>query len=168
MPAENTIVVDEQAGNGVKTVYSISDMKIYAETDLVVRKSTALAVYGAALTLDTDYTVEFDSDEDTITVTFTVAPVNGGTAWFARLTPLTQGSEFPREDKLPAKTLQNVVDRLTLQVQELSERMDRAPQLLQYPAEPAQIVVDAPTTLYYLKWYYNSSEGKWHIVPSAT
>lgn len=144
MPVDRLTLITEEAGNGSKVAFD-ANIKIFAETDLVVRKKSAAGVYTDDLVLNTDYTVEFDTEEETVTVTYTVAPVgSGGGSFIARSTPLDQETELPREGSMPSKSVQNMIDRLTLQVQELSERLDRAAVQPQAPSSPEGIVIDPP------------------------
>ncbi|MES2156146.1 MAG: hypothetical protein V4510_13510 [bacterium] len=113
----------EEAGNDSKVAFDFA-FKIFASTDLVVKKKLANATYTAALTLISDYTVSFDSDAETGTVTFAVAPVSGGGgSYISRVTPKTQASVFPREGLMPAKTVEAALDKNTLQIQELAARL---------------------------------------------
>lgn len=166
MPVNRLTLIIEEAGNGIKVAFD-ANIKIFAAIDLVVKKKAANGTYGVTLVLNTDYTVEFDTEEETVTVTYTVAPVAGGGSFIARSTALNQGTELPREGTFPAKAMQNALDRLTLQVQELSERIDRAALQPQFPSFPDGIIIDAPVTGQNLRWFYNAVEDKFHIISVA-
>ena len=123
MSVTSTVAVVESAGNDVQLAFDFN-FKIFSSSDLVVKKKTAAGVYTDPLILGVDYTVVFDSDAETGTVTYTTAPVSSGAAYIARSTGLVQNTVWPREGKVPAKTLENAVDKLTLLVQELAARID--------------------------------------------
>ena len=150
MAVTNTTTLVETTGDGGTLDFDFA-FKIFAETDLTVYKSSALGVY-TLQTLTTDYSVAFDTDSETGTVTFVVAPVASGTALILRSTAQTQASSFQREGSNPAKTIENALDKLTLQVQEIQERLDRAPLQPVYPPLPAAIVIEAPEDGAVLRW----------------
>jgi hypothetical protein len=118
MAVETIYAEVEEAGNDVKLAFDFS-FKILAQADLVVRKKAADGSYSAPLTLGSDYTVTFDPEAETGTVTYAVAPVTGGASNIGRSTPPTQESVLTREGPLPVKTLETMVDKLTLLVQEI-------------------------------------------------
>lgn len=109
----------KQAGNGATVAFSFA-FKILATTDLVCSKIDA----GGNLTVGTlgvDYTVVFDPIQETGTVTWTVAPVNGGFSNIARTSNAQQQSALPREGPFPAKTAETMIDKLQLEIQELQQ-----------------------------------------------
>ena len=138
--------ISKQAGNDVTTAFSGS-WKIFAASDLRVEKINAAGVYSGALTNGVDYTVVFDSDAETWTVTYTTAPVSTGYAVILGTEmPQTQGSNFPREGMTPAATAKNALDKLTVLVQQLRDRLDRAPLQPLTPVNPNnQIAINSPT-----------------------
>ena len=108
----------KQAGNGVKVAFDFA-FKILAASDLQVFKIDAGGVMSALLVLTTDYSVVFDPVAETGTVTFVVAPVNGGYAYITRVSDNTQQTSLPREGTLPAKTVETMIDKLQAEIQEL-------------------------------------------------
>ncbi len=165
MSVTNTSVYVEQAGNGVKVAFDFA-FKILASTDLVVKKKAADGTYGAALTLNVDYTVAFDSTAETGTVTYTVAPVNGGASNIDRATALTQATSLPREGAMPAKSIETMVDKVTLAVQELTERVSRAPLQPIVPPAPGALTIAAPADRRAMI-YSSAGGGLFNIVPST-
>lgn len=168
MSVETIYAPSTQAGNGVKVAFDFA-FKITASTDLVVTKFTAAGVEGAALTLGTDYTVEFDAAAETGTVTFTVAPVNGGSAKIVRRSDKTQATVYPREGTLPAKTTEAAIDKLTMLVQELAyfiSLLDAGDEFS--PSESSGLASARPTAPANVLYYYSTDLGsyeKW--VPAA-
>ena len=113
-----TATQTKQAGNGATVAFNFA-FRIVAQTDLVVTKFDAGGNQSAALILGTDYTVVFDAVAQTGTVTFTVAPVNGGAALIQRVSDNTQATSYPREGNMPAKATEYALDKLQAQLQEL-------------------------------------------------
>lgn len=107
----------KQAGNGVITAFSGS-WKILAQTDLDVWKIDSNGVQSGLLVLGVDYTVVFDPIAETWTVTYTIAPVNGGFSLVGRQSDNTQQTLFPREGNAPAKMTEAALDKLQAQIQE--------------------------------------------------
>lgn len=119
MSVATTTPVSSGTGNGVLTTFAFS-FKVFLATDVVFAVETAVGS-GVYLNLiySIDYTVAFDTANETGTVTTLVA-VGDGRKWSAtRLMAVTQGSVLPLEGKMPAKVVENGLDRLTLLIQEL-------------------------------------------------
>ncbi len=108
----------QQSGNGVITAFNFS-FKILAASDLVVYKIDASSVQSSPLTLGTDYTVTFDPIAETGTVSYTVAPVSGGFSLITRDSNNQQQSSLPREGPMQAKTVETMIDKATMLIQEL-------------------------------------------------
>ncbi len=108
----------KQAGNGVIVAFNFS-FKIFAATDLVVSKLDAGGVSSGTLTLGTDYTVSFDPIAETGTVAYTVPVVNGGFSNIARNSNNQQQTSLPREGAMPAKTVETMIDKATMLLQEV-------------------------------------------------
>lgn len=69
--------------------------------------------------LTTDYTVTGAGSEAGGTVTMLTAPASGETLIIQRNVPATQTSDFPPNDRLPAATVENALDKLTMLVQQI-------------------------------------------------
>lgn len=115
----------KQSGNGVAVAFDFA-FKILAASDLVVTKFDANNNQGVPLILGTDYTVVFDPIAETGTVTYTVAPVSGGASNIARVSDNTQQTSLPREGPMPAKTVETMIDKLTMLLQENQAAIDAA------------------------------------------
>lgn len=166
MAAEADYTPIEQSGNGVKVAFDFA-FKILASTDLVVRKKAADGTYSDPLTLGVDYTVAFDTVAETGTVTFTVAPVTGGASNIQRSSDETQGTVYPREGNLPAKTTETALDKLTLIAQELNYLVTkRAPLYAAVPLNPAPIIIETPEDTKGLKWQDNG-DGTFSIISTT-
>ena len=163
MPVTSETVLVSENGNGVKTAFDFA-FKIFAEGDLSVFKELTAGVFTPQV-LTTDYTVSFDTTLETGTVTYVVAPINNLASVIVRATARTQGTSFPRETVLPEAAFQDAFDKLTLEVQELSERLDRSAVQPVNPALPDKIDIVAPVDSKGLKWRDNT--GSWSIVSTT-
>lgn len=119
MAVNGTGVMVEAPCNGVTTAFAFN-FKILLASDLIVRTKSALGVYSAALTLGVDYSVSFDPNAETGTVTMAVAGATGTFVNILRASNLQQGVRYPRDNNLPAKTTETAIDKLTMIAQELS------------------------------------------------
>lgn len=152
----------KQAGNGVTVAFSGS-FKILAATDLVVSKLDANGNSSGTLILGTDYTVTFDPIAETWTVTFTTAPVSGGFAVIARASNVSQQTSLPRESAVPAKTVETMVDKLTLLVQEAQANAAPPP-----PAYAQGTFAQRPASYPILTMYYSTDRDSLDIYVPAS
>ena len=152
----------KQSGNGIQLAFDFS-FKILAKTDLVVSKLDANGITSGPLTLGTDYTVVFDPVAESGTVTYTVAPVAGGFSVITRVSNEQQQSSLPREGTLPAKTVETMIDKMTMLVQELEQGN------VESPSEQYGLYADKPVNGGAMPAYYYSTDRacyeKW--VPAA-
>lgn len=113
-----------QNANGVKTDFDFA-FKIFASTDLKVYIETGVGTGVYTLkTLTTHYTVTFDTTNETGTVKFLAAPGDGLRVKIVRDLPQTQASRLPIEGIMPAKTVENALDKAVLIAQELQDQID--------------------------------------------
>lgn len=151
----------KQAGNGVIVAFNFA-FKILAQTDLVVSKLDANGISSGTLILGTDYTVTFDPIAETGTVTYTTAPVSGGYSVIARSSNDQQQTSLPREGPAPAKSIETMIDKVTLLLQELEQLGFQSP--LEgsglYASKPA-----APTVPMY--WYSTDKQTYEKWIPAA-
>lgn len=103
------------------------------------------------LTYDTEYTVSINSNGVGGTVTVSPTFSTSYTQVVYRETALLQASDYEDYSQFPASTLEENIDRLTLILQELSERVDRSPQL-SIASTISTISLPAPTSGYALVW----------------
>lgn len=152
MSVASTTATVTTAGNGVRIGFDFA-FKIFAASDIVVTNIDSLGVE-TTLLLGSDYTLAFDSDAETGTVTLVVATASGASNRIARNTALTQASPLPREGTMPSKTIENMVDKLTLMVQDLSARLTAATVVagagIRYTEGTFSAVDAAMTTLPYI------------------
>ena len=77
--------------------------------------------------LDTDYTLTGAGVASGGTLTATTAPASGETLIIKRVEQLTQPNSLPLSGSLPSATLEEMADRLTMIVQQIDEKLGRAP-----------------------------------------
>lgn len=118
------------AGNGVTTVFAVG-FTCFAAADLSVVRTDAGGV-DTVLTIGTDYTVSLNADQTASpggTVTAIVAPATGYQLTILRNVALTQGTSLPNQGGWYPKVVENAFDKLTMIVQQLSEKVGRSVQV---------------------------------------
>lgn len=142
MSVSTTDLVYSYTGNEVTTAFSFP-AKVLAQTDVRVYLETGVGTGLFDLkTISTHYTISFDSDAETCTVTFLTAPKSGYRVGIGRETPRTQGTSLDREGRSPAKTIEGMVDKAVMLAQEALEKISRAPLFRQFPADPTVPDID--------------------------
>jgi len=119
MSVSSTDPITSSTGTGAQVAFDFA-FKIFQTTDILVYVETFEGSGAYTLqTLTADYEVAFDSEAETGTVTFVVAPADGFSVIITRQLTVTQGTTLPLEGKMPAKTVEDALDRLTLLVQDV-------------------------------------------------
>lgn len=118
------------AGNGATTAFPAT-IKIFAETDIKVTtiNNTTDALVNTLLLNDggaLGFTVVFDTDAETLTVTANTAPTSAEDIQILRVLPQTQTTDFPRATKFPALLNENALDKNTMILQDQQEVINRA------------------------------------------
>ena len=106
-------------GNGVTTAFAFP-YKFLANADLKVYQE------GTLKTITTHYTVTGAGDDAGGTVTFLVAPANLDDVVIIRDPAILQGLDLVENDNLPAESLENSFDLITMVAQRLDDRIARA------------------------------------------
>ena len=108
------------------TTSFVFPFKVYATSDLLVYLyNTTTKVY-TPLALTTNYTVALTTDAPSAgTVTLLVARPAGSNVIIQRNTALTQEIDFVDDQAVPATTQNKALDKLTMIVQELLEKINR-------------------------------------------
>lgn len=111
------------SGNGATVVFAVPFYFLANSQLLVVLRSST----GVETTqvLGTNYTVTGAGVLTGGTVTMTAAPAAGTTLVISRNVPLTQETDLQPNDRLPAETLEQSIDKLTMITQQLDEVNDR-------------------------------------------
>lgn len=124
----------EMVTDGVETGFDFS-LLIHAESELQVFYKVTGGDY-AQLTLNTNYTVEFNDAGGTITTTGPDSPYAAGTLLIIRHLPLTQTTNWIYNDLHTEEAHQRDFDRSCMRDLQLQEGLDRCPQ---FP-------IESPTT----------------------
>lgn len=103
-------------GNGVTTSFTFS-FRCLLPVHLIVFVDEIVQVGG--------YTVTIDTDGVGGSVTFNTPPANGKQVLLYRFVPYTQESELPTEDDFQQRTVENALDKLTMEVQQIAEILGR-------------------------------------------
>lgn len=140
------------SGNGATVAFAVP-FYFLANSQLTV---TLLAADGTQTTkvLGTDYAVTGAGVFTGGTVTMTSAPATGTTLTIVRNVPFTQETDFLPNDRLPAESLEQTVDKLTMITQQIDEAMDRS---LKFPVSDsaslsATLPIAATRATKYLKF----------------
>lgn len=139
------------AGNGVTTAFSFP-AKFLANADLVVllvNNSTGVSV---TQTLTTHYTVTGAGADAGGTVTMVTAPATGYTLVIYGDPAVSQTTDFVDNDPLPAASIENALDKLTILARRLKDRLDRALRFTDYDTSGASGELPTPVANRLLGW----------------
>lgn len=153
-------------GNGATQAFAFA-FKIALTSDIVAYKGSAAnpTVWTKGV-LNVDYTVTFDPIAETGTVNWTVAPVNLGYSLIGRASNETQGTVYPRDNALPAKSTEACVDKLTLMAQELFSLLQAVPAFPPTTYQPPPLKIQTPATRRAMV-YVDNGDGSFNIVASV-
>ena len=132
-------------GNGVTTAFSFP-YKFLVNADLIVYED------GVVQVITTDYTITGAGDDAGGTVTFVVAPANGLEIVIVRDPAITQGLDLVENDSLPAESVEDAFDKLTMIAQRLDDRIDRSFVLSDAAIAAADLTIPVPVADEVLKW----------------
>ena len=126
-------------GNGQTTVFQIP-FPFLENNQIYVQKKDAegnLINY----TYATDYTVTGAGEENGGSVTLNVAPEQGSTISIYRDVPLTQEVDYRENEIFPAETHEEALDKLTMEVQQIQEQLDRSVKVDRFSDVDPDIIV---------------------------
>ena len=127
--------------DGIEDEYSFTFRALTSAPE-DIKCSVLTAGVTTVLTYTTNYTVEIDSDGVGGTVTLVSAATIGlGTLTVYRETTNLQESDYDDYNQFPANTLEEDLDRRTMQAQELTEDLARCPKM---PVESTVTDIDFP------------------------
>lgn len=137
-------------GNGSKKTFAFA-FKVLSDDDLKVYLYDTVSEVTTLLEKDTDFSVTLaDGGESGGSITTVVAPASDEKLRIYRSTPKDQETDIPDQGNFYPSVLNAALDKLTLQVQELSEIIDRAivldPMSPDTPADLIARIDDAFTT----------------------
>lgn len=127
MSVTSTTAAVSHTGNGVADTFSFP-FKVFDETDLYVQEYLIATGALTALALTTDYTVSLtDGGDGGGEVTLVAGPLPATKKLIIqRLLSYTQETDFIENDNMPAESIEDSLDKLTMLVQQLKEELDRA------------------------------------------
>nr|BAR16297.1 tail fiber [uncultured Mediterranean phage uvMED] len=123
MTVSSLTVKNSYNGDNTTTAFSYT-FPIHTAAELQVIERSALGTE-TVKTLNSDYTIT-DNGAAGGSVNFSTAPANGVTIVLLRNTSLTQEVDYISNDAFGAETHEGALDKLTLQVQEVQEEVDRS------------------------------------------
>lgn len=129
------------AGNGVTTVFAVA-FACFAAADLIVVRTDASGI-DTALTLITDYSVSLNADQTNSpggTITMVVAPPTGYQLTILRNVAATQGTQLPNQGGWYPQVVEKALDKLTMLVQQLGEKVSRSVQVGVTGGDPSTLV----------------------------
>lgn len=160
---------DVYVGDGSTTEYSFT-FQILDKTHILVyliNDSNTVV----PMSLNSDYTVsgtgnsQGDTNYTSGTITFIVPPTDGYDIIIRRQIPKTNSTGYLENDNLPASTLQNDFDRLTLQIQDLQEQIDRCIKADYTQSDSSDFSLPTATANYYIRF---NSTGDGLVASSGT
>ena len=127
MTVSTTTIKNSYSGNGSATAFNYT-FKIFASAELLVYIRTTATGAETLKTVTTHYTVSGIGDTGGGTVTFTSGnvPTAAQQVILVRATPLTQSTDYVENDPFPAGSHESALDKLTHQMQEQQEELDRS------------------------------------------
>jgi len=155
MTVSTTISPIVYNGDGATVNFSFT-FPILKETHITVTIKDEDGNYSLK-SLTTDYSVSGvgnrsgGTNYSSGTVTFVTAPLSTDIIIISRNTPLTQDTDYIENDKFPAETHEEALDKLTLQIQEVDLIASRS---LYVPLETSGVdnALPAPIASNYLRW----------------
>ena len=123
MTISTLVVKNSYNGDGSATSFAYQ-FPIHTTAELKVIERSALGVE-TVKTLGTHYSIT-DNGASGGNVVFGTAPASGVTVVLIRDTNLTQEVDYIENDAFPAETHEAAIDKLTLQIQEAQEEIDRS------------------------------------------
>lgn len=126
-------------GNGQTTVFQIP-FPFLENEQIYVQKKDAEGIL-INYTYATDYTVTGAGEENGGSVTLNVAPEQGSTISIYRDVPLTQEVDYRENEIFPAETHEEALDKLTMEVQQIQEQLDRSVKVDRFSDVDPDIIV---------------------------
>lgn len=148
-------------GTGVQTTWPFT-FKVFAETDIAVTTADSNGIE-TTLTYAVDYSVSLNANQETSpggTVTYPISgtplPAGSRLVIFGNL-PYDQPLDLPSGGNFSPLALENQLDRATMQIQQLDERMDRAIVLPVSVAGTVDPVLPSPQSQTVIGWDVNGT-----------
>tara|TARA_R100000329_G_scaffold61193_1_gene54673 strand:- start:792 stop:2168 length:1377 start_codon:yes stop_codon:yes gene_type:complete len=124
MTVSSTTVKQSYSGNGSTSAFTYNfKINTINELTVIIRSSTGTET---VKTISTHYNVSDTGSGGTVTFTSGNIPASGETVVLLRNTNLTQTTDYVENDPFPAESHESALDKLTLQIQEVQEEVDRS------------------------------------------
>jgi hypothetical protein len=124
MTVSSTTVKKSYNGNGSTAGFTYDFLiNSTAELKVIIRSSTGTETVKS---LNSHYNISDSVGSGTVTFTAGNIPANGETIILIRDTNLTQGTDYVENDPFPSASHESALDKLTLQIQEVQEELNRA------------------------------------------
>ena len=124
MTVSSTTVKKSYNGNGSTAGFTYDFLiNSTAELKVIIRSSAGTETIKS---LSSHYNISDSAGSGTVTFTSGNIPASGETVILIRDTNLTQGTDYVENDPFPSASHESALDKLTLQVQEVQEELDRA------------------------------------------
>ena len=149
MTVSSTTVRWEYTGDGATTAFAYTT-RIFATSDLKVYLDGMLQASG--------YTVSGAGSASGGNVTFSTAPASAVAVLIVKEIPETQETDWTDGDDFPANVLEDAVDKLTMLIHQVRERMGRALQL-GVTSTFEDLPVTDPVAGEYLRWATPATSG---------
>lgn len=143
-------------GNNVTTSFSFP-FKIFSASELRVYQIDVNGTEYGPYNLTTDYTVAISTTTEGGFVNFTTAPATGRQTFIKRIEPLTQALVLASEGALPAKQIENQLDKQMMTVIQLNESVSRALQFSQ-TSNVSGVTFPSPLAGYSIAWNDNGTD----------
>jgi len=114
----------ELTADGILTDFDF-DFKIFAEGDITVYTRDVLDV-ATLQVITTDYTVAFDSEAETGTISFLAPPTDTDVVLMISNSPYEQSTDIPKGGGFSEPVIEKAYDLLAIQIQQLRDDLDRA------------------------------------------
>lgn len=120
--------------------------------DFIVNNASHMLPYLDNVLQVAGFTVNGVGSQSGGDVTFDVAPANGVTVTLQRVVPLTQLVDYLPYDPFPAETHEGALDKLTLQLQQVSDEISRAIKADVTTAAGVSYTLPVPEAGSFLQW----------------
>ena len=141
MTVQTTTSRADYTGNGVTTAFTVP-FYFLDNSHLTVLRTVIATGVSTTLAITTDYTVSGAGVSAGGTITCVTAPTSAQKISILRNVPLTQLSHYVPNDPFPAATHEQIVDQLTMEVQQINEVVSRA---ITLPAATSGVSTSLPT-----------------------
>ena len=145
---------EDYVGNGA-TIYFPVGFYFFTDEELQVLLTDTDGVTTEQV-LNTDYTVQEAGNPNGGQITMLVAPPQDYLLAILRNVPLSQLLDYIENDKFPAQSHENALDKLTMITQQIQEEIDRS--FKTGPAYPDVSLELIPEPLNFLRWNEDATE----------